>query len=139
MNDLLRRQAALKATLTRWQRLKHNWKTGRHCVALARDHAVAMGHAPPRLPKIRSLLAARRALKEHGWADTCAMLGALFPEIPVAAALPGDLVVVMETGDGIGAVLIAIEPHKFAGWREDAPRLVVLDLDWSDVTKAYRL
>ena len=139
MNDLLRRQAALKATLTRWGKLKHKWETGRHCVALAREHAVNMGHTPPALPRLRSLLGARRALKERGWANAMAMLDALFPAIPVASALPGDLVVVMAAEDDLGAVLIAIEPHKFAGWREDAPRLVVLDLDWVDVTKAYRL
>lgn len=99
-----------------------------------------MGHRPPPLPRIRSLVGARRALKERGWADVVEMLDAQPGLLRIAPAemLPGDLAV-LASEDAIGAIFLCSGPHKLLGWREDAPALIVLDLSFDQITAAWRV
>ena len=39
----------------------------------------------------------------------------------------------------VGAVVVCMGPHKVLGWREDADRMVVLDVSFSDFQAAWRL
>ena len=63
-HDLLRRHEATRATLEKYRGKGWSWEAGRTCVHMARSHLVKMGHKPEALPRIRSLLAARRALAQ---------------------------------------------------------------------------
>lgn len=106
---------------------------------MARSHLVQMGHRPPSLPRIRSLLTARRALQERGWDNVEAMLDAQAGLLRIAPAemLVGDIAV-LASDDGIGAIFICAGPHKLIGWREDHPTLVVLDLSFDQISGAWR-
>ena len=50
MNDLLRRQAAVDATLAKYRKRAVDFKTA-DCIRLARFHLLQMGHKPPPLPQ----------------------------------------------------------------------------------------
>lgn len=140
MTDLLRRARALEAAKRKYGKRAFSWRNGVSCVHLARSHLVKMGHRPPPLPRIRSLLGARRALKERGWADVTEMLDAQAGLMRIAPAemLPGDLAV-LASEDAIGAIFVCAGPHKLIGWREDAPAMVVLDLSFDQVSGAWRV
>lgn len=138
--DLLRRQNGVAATLGKFRNKAFDWKAGFTCVHLARFHLRAMGHKPPKLPPIRSALAARRALDERGWPTVSAMLAAFVEPVQAAAMLPGDLAVIEQDEEhGLGAILVAVAPHKLAGWDARAERLCVLDVDWSEISGAFRV
>lgn len=138
MPDLIRRQQATEKTLARYRGKAFDWRSGVTCVHLARFHLRAMGHRPPTVPRVRSLLAARRALESRGWADCAAMLDAMLPRIAPAEMLMGDLAVLSDP-DGVGAIFICAGPHKLLGWREDAPALVVLDVNLDELDGAWRV
>ena len=107
--DLIRRQEALAATLAKYRNRPFDWSKGTTCVHMARFHLRQMGHRPERLPQIRSVLAARRALEARGWADVRAMLASMLPGIAPAAMLPGDLATA-DGPDGLGGILICAGP-----------------------------
>lgn len=138
MHDLLRRQNGVRVTLGRFRNKPLDWKNGNTCAHLARFHMRAMGHKPPKLPPFRSLLGAHKALAARDWSNVADMLAAHLPEIAPAAMLPGDLAV-LASEDGLGSIFVAIAPHKLAGWREDVPYMIVLDIEWSEIDKAFRV
>lgn len=143
MNDLLRRQAATMATHGRYFGKPFGWAAGVTCVHLIRFHLRQMGHRPAPLPRVRSALAARRALTERGWQTCGDMLDAQvgLARIPAAAMLPGDVALLDsddEGGAAMGALFVCVGPHKLMGWREDAPGCVVLDVSFADIAAAWR-
>lgn len=138
--DLLRRQTATNATLGKFRNKPFDWKAGFTCVHLARFHLRAMGHKVPKLPPIRSALGARRALDVRGWPDVSAMLGEFLPRIAPAGMLLGDLAVIEQDEElAMGAVLVSVAPHKLAGWDARAEKLAVIDVDWSEISGAFRV
>lgn len=141
MNDLLRRQAATETTLSRFRDTEFSWKEGVTCVHLAHAHLRSMGHRPPSLPCIRSEFGARRALAKRGWTNVSDMLAGVLGEsarIAPARMLLGDLAV-LEGGEGIGSIMICAGPHKLLGWHEDAPALIVLDVELHELLGAWRV
>lgn len=139
--DMLRRQEAAQATLDKFRGKALDWQAGMTCVHLARYHLLRMGHKVPPMPRLRSLLTARRELNARGWADCRAMLDAQpgLAAIPSAMMLLGDLAVLASDDGDIGSIMVCAGPNKLLGWREDAPALVVLDVDFSEITAAWRL
>lgn len=135
--DPVRRQEATQATLDRFKGKTFSWREGRHCVRLAHAHLRQMGRRPPTLPRIRSLLAAKRALAERGWSGTGDMLDALLPQIPPAMMQLGDIATV-EGEAGMDAVFICAGPRRLFGWREDEPGAVVLEVEFSEIAGAWR-
>lgn len=140
MSDLLRRQKALIATQKKVRGKALDWSKGMTCVHMARFHLRQMGHRPESLPRIRSLIGARRALKERGWANVTDMLNAQpgLASIAPAMMLPADLVV-LASEDSIGSIFVCAGPHKMIGWREDVAEAVVLDLSFEHVSGAWRV
>lgn len=139
--DLIRRQQATSATLAKFRGKAWSWESGITCAHLARFHLRKMGHRPESLPRIRSLVAARRALAARGWADVTAMLDGqpgLLRIAPAEMAM-GDLASLESDNGNIGAIMVCAGPHKLLGWREDVPELVVLDVEFSELTAAWRL
>lgn len=135
--DLLRRHRATSATLEKYRDAVFDWQGGVTCVHMARFHLRKMGHKIEPLPRIRSAVAARRALQMRGWANVRDMLAARLPEIPQAAMLLGDLVTA-DGPDGFGGILICAGRHKLMGWHEDMPGLVMIDFEPAAVTGTFR-
>src|SRR3546814_14475637 len=80
----VRRKESTQATLDKFKGQPFDWGEGRHCVRLAHFHLRQMGQKPPTLPRIRSALAAKKALKERGWASVSDMLDSILVRIPPA-------------------------------------------------------
>lgn len=138
--DLIRRHDATSATLAKYRGKPFDWKQGYTCAHLMRFHLKKMGHRVPTMPPMRSAIGARRALNERGCADMGDILGLhlQLPEIAPAAMLMGDLAA-MAGEDGLGGVMVCAGPHKLFGWYEGEDRLVMLDLDFDQVGRAFRI
>lgn len=137
MTEMLRRKEATEATLAKYRGRPFDWNEGLTCVHLARFHLRQMGHKPPPLPRVKSLIGAKRALAKNGWGNVADMLDAFLPRIAPARMLLAD-VAVLGSEDGIGSVFVAASAHKMIGWREDAPELVVLDVPAGQLAGAWR-
>lgn len=136
--ELERRRVATTKTLARYRGKVFDWSKGITCVHLARAQLKAMGHKPPTLPRFRSALGAKRALKERGWESVEAMLDSMLPRIAPAQMRLGDIAAV--PGDkGLDALFVCAGPLKLFGWREDHPALVILDVSLDDLTAAWRV
>lgn len=138
MNDLQRRAAATKATEARFYDKPFNWAGAATCVHLMRYHAAQMGHSMPVVPKFRSPLSAKRALKQAGFESMEAMMDSMFARIAPAFMMTGDVMAL--PGDaGFSSLLIRGSVNKFLGWHEDAPGCCILLADMAHATGAWRL
>ena len=138
--DLIRRHDATSATLAKYKGKLFDWRAGNTCAHLMRFHLKKLGHAMPPMPPMRSAIGARRALSERGCGDMGDILGLhlQLPEIAPAAMLLGDLAA-MAGEDGLGGVMVCAGPHKLFGWYQDHDRLVMLDLEFDQVGRAFRV
>lgn len=135
--DLLRRQRATQQTLDRYRKKRFDWRAGVTCVHFARFHLKNMGHAVPTVPRIRSALAAKRALAENGWHDVGAMLDSMMPRIAPAMMRLGDLATVPGEG-GMDAILICAGPQAVMGWHAETGEFVVYEGGIGDLSAAWR-
>lgn len=135
--ELDRRREATQATLDKFKNQAFNWGEGRHCVRLAHYHLRQLGRKPPTLPRIRSALAAKKALTERGWESVSDMLDCILVRIPPAMMLTGDIVTVPGE-EGLDAIFICAGPRKFIGWREDIEGCVILDVEMGQISAAWR-
>jgi len=138
--DLIRRRIAVEKTLARYRPKRFDWRTGVTCIHLARFHLRAMGHRVEGVPRIRSALAAKRALRERGWDTVTAMLDSKLPRIAPAQMLLGDLCTVEGEG-GLDSVMICAGPLKVMGWHAEHGGFVVYDGDTilAELTAAWRV
>jgi hypothetical protein len=134
----VRRKEATQATLDKFKGQPFDWGEGRHCVRLAHFHLRQMGQKPPTLPRIRSALAAKKALKERGWESVSDMLDSILVRIPPAMMLTGDICIT--PGDqGLDSVMIFVGPRKLLGWLPDGSEVVIYDAGVDDLTGAWRV
>jgi hypothetical protein len=138
MRGLLTRKDATEKTMARYRRKAFDWSKGITCVHMARSHMRNMGHRPPGLPRFRSAFAAKQALTARGWTSVDDMLDSLLPRIAPAQMLLGDLAT-LPSEEGLGSIMVCAGPHKLLGWREDAPELVVLDVQLDELSGAWRV
>jgi hypothetical protein len=136
--EMERRRVATEKTRKRYRGKVFDWSRGITCVHLARQHLRNMGHKPETLPRFRSALGAKRALKERGWPSVTAMLDEMLPRIAPAQMMLGDLAVVPGEG-GMDAIFVCAGPLKVFGWRDDAPEMVLLDIGLDELTGAWRV
>lgn len=125
---------AVDATQAKYRAKPHDWKSGATCLHMIRFHLRQIGHKPERLPPIRSLTGAKRALKERGWDNMCDVLDAQpgLVRLPPAMARLGD-VAVAPSADGIGAGLVFVGMSRdgranFIGWHETDEELGVVGM-----------
>jgi hypothetical protein len=139
MADLLRRHEATEATLAKFRGKAWSWESGITCAHLMRFHLLKMGHRLEPMPRLRSLVAARRALAARGCANMGELVGKHLGLPPIAPAemLMGDLAT-FASSDGLGALMVCAGPLKLFGWREDVPELVVLDVELGEIQQAWR-
>jgi hypothetical protein len=138
--DLIRRQRATAATLAKYRAKEWSWKDGITCVHLARSHLREMGHKPEPMPRVRSLVAAKRALAERGCGTVAELLDAQPGLLRIAPAqmLLGDLAVLPGL-EGLGAIVVCAGPLKLLGWHEEAPGMEVLSAPLGNLTGAWRI
>jgi hypothetical protein len=137
--DLIRRQRATEATLAKYRAKPFEWKTGVTCVHMARFHLRQMGHRPPSLPRIVSLLGACRALERNGWASVADMLDAQLSleRITPAFMRVGDLAVL--PGEGMDGIVICAGTHKLLGWHQDwACGMIEMEAPLDNLIGAWR-
>lgn len=123
--ELVRRARVTQATMARFRERQFDWRTGATCLHMLHFHLRKMGHRPPELPRIRSLLRAKRELDKRGWGGVADMLDTLLPRIPHASMRVGD-VAVFASADGLGAITVCAGAHVL-GWHEDAAGFAILD------------
>ena len=137
-SELERRRLATEKTLARYGGKVFDWSKGVTCVHLARAHLKNMGHKPETLPRFRSVLGAKKALKAHDWDSVGVMLDSMLVRIAPSQMMLGDLAIV--PGDsGLDAIFVCAGPLKVFGWREDKPEMVLLDIDLNELTGAWRV
>jgi hypothetical protein len=134
----VRRKEATQATLDKFKGQPFDWGEGRHCVRLAHFHLRQMGQKPPTLPRIRSALAAKKALRERGWASVSDMLDSILVRIPPAMMQLGDVATV-EGDQGLDALFVCAGPNRLFGWREDEAGAVVLEVTFDQVKGSWRV
>lgn len=133
----VRRQEATAATLAKFKGRPFDWSEGWHCLKLAHFHLRQMGRRPPSLPRIRSALAAKKALQARGFASVTALLDSLLPRIPAARLRLGDLAAVPGS-DGLDSVMVYVAPHRLLTWLPDGSEATLCDVDPADFTGCWR-
>jgi hypothetical protein len=123
--ELLRRQRATEATFAKYREVPFDWKRERTCLHLLRFHLRKMGHKPEPLPRIKSAVAAKRALDARGWKNVGDLLDTMLPRIAPAQMWLGD-VAMLESGDGFGAIVVSLG-SKVLGWHEDYAGMTALE------------
>lgn len=135
--ELERRKRATEATLARYKDKAFDWGTGVTCVHLARFHLRNMGHRPPSLPRFRSALGAKKAMRERGWDSVTAMMDSMLPRIAPAAMRLGDLAA-MEGEGGLDGILVCAGPRRWFGWCEGEEKPVMIEAPFEQITAAWR-
>lgn len=136
--ELLRRHGATKNTYERFRRKRFDWAKGHTCLHLMLFQMKQMGRPVPRAPRLRSALGARRELAARGFRNVNDLLDSLLEPIAPARMLIGD-VCTARSSDGIGGIFVCVGHLKVIGWREDADKLVVLDVGLDELDGAWRV
>lgn len=137
MLDLAQRVAATDKVVTRFRRRPFDWSARATCIHLARAQARAMGHRPPAVPDFRSARGAVTALRATGHDTLEALLDSMFPRIPPAAMLVGDLCIVPGEA-GLDAIAISAGGALMM-YHQDAEGLANVKEALPHVTAAWRL
>lgn len=117
MLDLDERRRRTEGVVARFRARPFSWTGRRTCLHLARAQMRAMGHAVPKMPELRSALAARSALASVGHPDLTSLLDSLLPRIAPAALLVGDLALMH--GDGPFDAIVVSAGGKVLGYHAD--------------------
>jgi hypothetical protein len=141
MTELERRVEATKATQKRFEGRAFDWGKQATCIHLLRFHAAQMGHNLPIVPRFRSALGAKKALKAEGVETLPELMDKYFPRILPSEMLTGDFAAFPGDG-GFDALMIYGQLRAFVGWHEDdAPCQIirVSDEGYRLCTGAWRL
>jgi hypothetical protein len=141
MTELERRVAATTATQKRFEGRAFDWAKQATCIHLLRFHAAQMGHKLPIVPRFRSALGAKRALKAEGVETLSELMDKYFPRIPPAMMMVGDFAAFPGEG-GMDALMVYGQLRAFLGWHEDGDACQVVrvsDEGYGLCTGAWRL
>ena len=138
MNELERRAIATKQTLAEFNGRPFDWSKSATCAHLLRYHGRAMGRNMPTVPRFRTALSAKTALKSIGFDNMTQLLDSLFPRIPPLSMLVGD-VMTAPSDDAFNGVLIRADQKNFIGWSEFADGCTLVEADLSQAIGAWRI
>lgn len=138
MNEIGRRVEATIATQAKFKDKPFDWTKAATCIHLARYHAAKMGHKLPIVPRFRSVLGAKKALRDVGFDSLPDLLDSYFTRIPPAFMQVGDLLA-LEGEHGWHSLVVKGDRSKFLGWHEDAIGCTIMDIDLSVAEGAWRL
>lgn len=125
MNLVERRDATL-ATLNHFAPKPFAWDKAATCVHMIRRHVRNMGKPVPTVPRFRSALGARAALKARGWSNLADMMDAVLPRIAPAEVIVGDVVELPSDSDVFGALCVVVGNGRVMGYFEGAEGLTVM-------------
>ena len=134
-SELERRVAATQATEHRFRDKPFDWAKAATCIHLVRFHAAQMGHKLPIVPRFRSALSAKKALKATGYDSLPELLDAHFTRIPAAYLSVGDLLAV-EGDAGFHALMVKGGIDKFLGWHEADQGCTIIAMSDNDIRQA---
>lgn len=134
-----KRRRALEKVRARFEGKPFAW--GRNdCLILARAMLAAMGHVGlPKVPRYRTALGAKKALKSLGADTVPELLDTLLPRIVPAQMLPGDLALVESEEEGFGGTVMIGLGWKLWGWHPDADAFAVVDPAPDAIQAAWRV
>jgi hypothetical protein len=151
MSPLIIRQRATQTTEVAFRGRPIDFKQRTTCVHMAYAHVRAMGIKVPKLPPLRGMKSALRALSERGFKTTADVMDFWgFERIPPAAMLLGDVawrgvpegVEFAADRTRMGGLLVCVGPHKLMGWFGNAEaegKMVVMDMSFDQVDAAWRV
>jgi hypothetical protein len=142
MNEIERRVKATQATQARFEGRAFDWGKQATCLHMVRFHAAQMGHALPIVPRFRSALGAKRALKAEGCETLPELMDKHFVRIPAAHMMTGDVAAFPGDGSGFDALMIYGQLRAVLGWQEDSPHCQtarLTDEGYNAHTGAWRL
>lgn len=135
-------QARVKATIktqARYEGRAFDWAKAATCAHMLRYHASNMGHQLPIVPRFRSMIGARKALKGMGHADLIELMDDMFERIPAARMAVGDMAA-FDGDAGFHSLLIKGDRSKFLGWHESADDCQFIEVyTISDAVGAWQL
>lgn len=126
MKTLVERRDVTEATLNRFAAKPFSWTSAATCVHMVRWHIRAMGQPAPTMPRFRSPLMARAAMKERGWATLADMMDAVLPRILPAEAIVGDVVELPSENAAFGALCISVGNGRVMGYFDGHDGLAVM-------------
>lgn len=138
MNDLQRLARATAATRKRFENVPFDWRRAATCIHLVRYHAAHAGNKLPKVPRIRSALAARRVLNEMGHDNLASLMDAHFERIAPAFMRVGD-VMALPGDEMFEALVVRASPTKYLGWHQDAAGCTIMETDISAAIGAWRI
>jgi len=119
MTELERRVKATQATQKRFEGRAFDWAKQATCIHLLRFHAAQMGHKLPIVPRFRSALGAKKALRAEGVETLAELMDKHFQRIPAAYLQTGDVLAVPGDG-GFEALMIYGDLRAVLGWQEES-------------------
>lgn len=138
MFEIERRAAATQATERRFRGKPFDWSKSATCIHLLRYHAHQMGHDVPIVPRFRTALGAKKALKAAGHDTLPDLLDSLFVRVPPAFTRVGD-VIAADGEDGLHGIMIRAGNTMSLGWHEDAEGCTIIDTDLTYAVGGWRL
>lgn len=138
MTEIEMRVAATIATEKKFRDKPFDWTKSATCIHLARFHAAKMGHKLPVVPRFRSALGAKKALRDVGHKSLPDLLDKYFMQIPPAFMRVGDLLA-NEGDEGWHSLAIKGDKTKFLGWHESEPGCTIMEVDITQAKGAWRL
>lgn len=138
MKEIERRVRATEKTESRFRDRDFDWAKSATCIHLVRYHAAQLGHQLPVVPRFRSALGAKKALKATGYDNLPDLLDAHFERVPPAFLRVGDILA-WEGSDSFEALYVKGDRTKYLGWHEKAPGCTIVDIDVSKAVGAWRL
>lgn len=142
MNELQRRVAATTATQSRFSGRAFDWSKQSTCLHMIRFHASQMGHKLPIVPRFRTALGAKKALKAEGVETLPELMDKYFLRIPAAKMLTGDVAAFPGDEGGFDGLMIYGQLRAVIGWHEDEPDCQIArltDEGYALCTGAWRL
>ena len=135
MRELERRALAVKATQKAYEARAFDWQHS--CMHMVKFHAKQLGHNMPSIPRFNGPLGARKSMKAMGFDSLEQVMDKFFDRINPAHMLIGD-VMMCDSPDGLGGLLIRADIRKYLGYYDDAG-CVIIDPGMKPATGAWRL
>jgi hypothetical protein len=138
--NLADRAAITKQTIDKYRFEALNFERQVTCLHLFRDHLIAMGHKPPKIPAFNSVRGAAKAMKAAGHPNLTAIADKVLPLARIAPAqmLVGDIGLL--PGEPFEAIVIWAGGKMF-GWHDsDLSKLsVITDVPMDTFIAAWRV
>lgn len=113
------------------------WNTRGNCIHLAKAQAKALGIRTPAVPKFTTYAGAVKALRSTGHDSLEGLLDTIFPRVPVAKMIVGDIAM-LPGREPFGALVIAAGGQKVLGWHEsDMSRMHPIEVSRAEIIAAW--